>query len=174
MTSIGDGGYPRRAARVSADTSLDPPGQRAPRRVKVRAPGKINAFFRVGPLREDGYHAVASTYLAVSLYEEVAATSKPGTPASDITVSASGLAVPLTRNSSPASRWTASNLAVRAALLVAEIAENPCGVHLEITKHVPIAGGMGGGSADAAAALRGLRRALAHRPVPRGAVPAGR
>jgi 4-diphosphocytidyl-2-C-methyl-D-erythritol kinase len=130
----------------------DPAWAPAPRRVKVRAPGKINAFFRVGPLREDGYHGVASTYLAVSLYEEVAITSKPGTPATDITVSISpessldaGLlaGIPL----------DATNLAVRAALLVADISEDPCGVHIEITKHVPIAGGMGGGSADAAAAL---------------------
>lgn len=130
----------------------DPAWAPAPRRVKVRAPGKINAFFRVGPLREDGYHGVASTYLAVSLYEEVAITSKPGTPATDITVSISPessldaellAGIPL----------DASNLAVRAALLVADISENPCGVHIEITKHVPIAGGMGGGSADAAAAL---------------------
>lgn len=103
-------------------------------------------------MREDGYHGVASTYLAVSLYEEVAVTSKPGTPATDITVSVSPessldaellAGIPL----------DARNLAVRAALLVADISENPCGVHIEITKHVPIAGGMGGGSADAAAAL---------------------
>ena len=123
-----------------------------PRHVRVRAPGKINASFRVGPLREDGYHSVASTYLAVSLYEEVQATAKPGTPAQDVTVSVSP-------NSSLAPELLAgipldgSNLAVRAAQLVADISENPCGVHLEITKHVPIAGGMGGGSADAAATL---------------------
>ncbi|SEE65176.1 4-diphosphocytidyl-2-C-methyl-D-erythritol kinase [Arthrobacter alpinus] len=143
--------------RRGATGSVDPfPGDPAwapePRRVKVRAPGKINAFFRVGPLREDGYHGVASTYLAVSLYEEVAVTSKPGTPATDITVSVSPessldaellAGIPL----------DSSNLAVKAALLVADISENPCGVHIEITKHVPIAGGMGGGSADAAAAL---------------------
>ena len=59
----------------------------APRCVKVRAPGKINAFFRAGPLRADGYHAVASTYLAVSRYEEVAVTARPGTPAASVTVS---------------------------------------------------------------------------------------
>ncbi|MGA7206624.1 MAG: 4-(cytidine 5'-diphospho)-2-C-methyl-D-erythritol kinase [Specibacter sp.] len=123
-----------------------------PRHVRVRAPGKINASFKAGPLRADGYHSVASTYLAVSLYEEVQATAKPGTPARDITVSISA-------NSSLAPKLLdgipldATNLAVRAALLVADVSENPCGVHLEITKHVPIAGGMGGGSADAAAAL---------------------
>ncbi|WP_258067101.1 4-(cytidine 5'-diphospho)-2-C-methyl-D-erythritol kinase [Arthrobacter sp. GMC3] len=123
-----------------------------PRHIGVKAPGKINASFKVGPLRSDGYHSVASTYLAVSLYEEVRATAKPGTPASDITVS-------ISENSSLAPHLLANipldgrNLAVRAAKLVADVSENACGVHLEITKHVPIAGGMGGGSADAAAAL---------------------
>lgn len=126
--------------------------QPTPHHVKVRAPGKINAFFQVGPLREDGYHAVASTYLAVSRYEEVAATSKPGRPAADITVSISE-ASSLDPESLAGIPLDGSNLAVRAAMLVADIAEDPCGVHLEITKHVPIAGGMGGGSADAAATL---------------------
>ncbi|MGO4383784.1 4-(cytidine 5'-diphospho)-2-C-methyl-D-erythritol kinase [Specibacter sp. RAF43] len=122
------------------------------KRVRVRAPGKINASFRVGPLRTDGYHFVASTYLAVSLYEEVLATAKPGTPAGDVTVSISPAST-----LDPAALATIplddDNLAVRAARLVADVSESTCGVHLEITKHVPIAGGMGGGSADAAATL---------------------
>lgn len=124
----------------------------APRCVKVRAPGKINAFFQAGPLRADGYHAVASTYLAVSRYEEVAVTARPGTPATAITVSI-GPGSSLSPQALAGIPLDTSNLAVKAALLVAEIAENPSGVHIEITKHVPIAGGMGGGSADAAATL---------------------
>ncbi len=124
----------------------------APRTVKVRAPGKINAFFQVGPLRPDGYHAVASTYLAVSRYEEVALTTKPGKPATEITVSI-GAGSSLPEDALAGIPLDADNLVVRAALLMAGIAEEPCGVHIEITKHVPIAGGMGGGSADAAATL---------------------
>ncbi|MFQ4147818.1 4-(cytidine 5'-diphospho)-2-C-methyl-D-erythritol kinase [Arthrobacter sp. LAPM80] len=124
----------------------------APRRVKVRAPGKINAYFEVGPLRGDGYHSVASTYLAVSLYEEVAVTARPGTPPTDITVSISPDST-LAPEQLAGIPLDAGNLAVRAALLVADISENPTGIHIEITKHVPIAGGMGGGSADAAATL---------------------
>ncbi len=124
----------------------------AARTIKVRAPGKINAFFQCGPVRADGYHAVASTYLAVSRYEEVALTTKPGTPATDITVSI-GADSSLSTEALAGIPLDGSNLVVRAARLMADIAEDPCGVHIEITKHVPIAGGMGGGSADAAATL---------------------
>lgn len=128
----------------------DPLWRPAP--VKVKAPGKINAYFAVGPLREDGYHAVASCYLAVSRYEQVTATALPGTPPGHVTVSINP------ESSLPPEQLAgipldSSNLAVKAALLIADIAATPSGVHLEITKHVPIAGGMGGGSADAAAAL---------------------
>lgn len=114
------------------------------RTVRVKAPGKINVSFSVGPLRSDGYHSVASVYLAVSLYEEVAAST---TNDGEITVS-------LRRGSLAQDMpLDESNLAVRAARLMAELSERPSGVHLEITKRVPIAGGMGGGSADAAATL---------------------
>lgn len=124
----------------------------SPRPVTVRAPGKINASFRVGPLQADGYHSVASMYLALSLYEDVRATPKPGTPVADITLS---ISPDSTLPSEQLARipLDGTNLAAKAAALVAEKSENPCGVHLEITKRVPIAGGMGGGSADAAAAL---------------------
>ncbi|MCW1249858.1 4-(cytidine 5'-diphospho)-2-C-methyl-D-erythritol kinase [Acaricomes phytoseiuli] len=120
---------------------------RAHRSVRAKAPGKINVSFSVGPLRADGYHSVVSVYLAVSLYEEVIATA---TPESGVTVSIrppegqpQPTDVPLDDN----------NLAVRAAKLLAEISEQSTGVHLDIVKQVPVAGGMGGGSADAAAAL---------------------
>lgn len=119
----------------------------AARTVRVKAPGKINVSFRVGPLRDDGYHPVASVYLAVSLYEEVAATStaEPGVTVSlkDSGRTAAELGIPLDER----------NLAVRAANLMAEVTEHTTGVHLEITKRVPVSGGMGGGSADAAATL---------------------
>lgn len=116
--------------------------------MRVKAPGKINVSFRVGPPREDGYHSVASVYLAVSLYEEVTATA---TDDGAITVTVDGQgSLNLPMEEIP---LDASNLAHRAAALLAELSENATGVHLNITKRVPIAGGMGGGSADAAAAL---------------------
>lgn len=119
-----------------------------PRSVRVQAPGKINASLLVGPRRPDGYHSVASVYLAVSLYEEVLATAVPEPGIRISLESGGGLAVPV--DGIPLGP---GNLAARAAALVAERAPEAGGVHLAITKRVPVAGGMGGGSADAAAAL---------------------
>lgn len=111
-------------------------------RVHVRAPGKLNVFFEVGDVQDDGYHDVASAYQAVSLYEDVWAEHSD-----DFTLSVSGTVdvagVPSDDR----------NLALRAARLLAQRAGYDGGVHLEIVKHVPVAGGMGGGSSDAAAAL---------------------
>lgn len=111
-------------------------------RVHVRAPGKVNVYLEIGELLEDGYHEVATAYQAVSVYEDVYAT-----PADDFTIEVSGTAdlsgVPTDDR----------NLAIRAAKLLAKTTGYTGGVHLHIEKHVPVAGGMGGGSADAAAAL---------------------
>lgn len=116
--------------------------------MRVRAPGKINVALRVGPLREDGYHGLASVFLAVSLFEEVTATATPG-EAISVSVNGQGM-LNLPAESIP---LDSTNLAVRAAGLLADLSPGRSGVHLDITKRVPIAGGMGGGSADAAAAL---------------------
>ena len=110
--------------------------------VRVRAPGKLNLFFEVGGVQDDGYHDVASAYQAVSLFEDVWAS-----PSDEFTVSISGT---VDVSGVPADD---RNLAVRAARLVAQRIGHTGGVHLDIVKHVPVAGGMGGGSADAAAAL---------------------
>lgn len=106
------------------------------------APGKVNLLLEVGGVQADGYHDLATVFQAVSLYEKVTVT-----PADDFTVSVSGSVdvsgVPL----------DATNLAVRAAQLVAGHALWERGAHIGIEKGVPVAGGMGGGSADAAATL---------------------
>jgi 4-diphosphocytidyl-2-C-methyl-D-erythritol kinase len=112
------------------------------RRVHVRAPGKINVFFEVGEVQEDGYHDVASAYQAVSAVEDVWAS-----PSDEFTVAVSGT---VDTSSVPSDD---RNLAVRAARLLAQEVGWRAGVHLDIRKGVPVAGGMGGGSADAAAAL---------------------
>ncbi|MEV7973384.1 4-(cytidine 5'-diphospho)-2-C-methyl-D-erythritol kinase [Cellulomonas sp. NPDC089187] len=113
----------------------------ARREVRVRAPGKVNLSLRVGPRDIDGYHRLGTVFQAVSVYEEVTAR-----PAEAIRLTVSGPAadhVPLGED----------NLALRAARLLAAHTGTDEGVHLRVTKAVPVAGGMAGGSADAAAAL---------------------
>jgi len=114
----------------------------APTRVRTRAPGKINVFLSVGALQDDGYHDVATAYQAVSLFEDVVAE-----PADDFSVTFTGS---VDTSGVPVDD---TNLAIRAARLVAETAGYSGGVRLTIDKRVPVAGGMGGGSADAAATL---------------------
>ena len=113
-----------------------------PPMVHVRAPGKINVFLKVGSLQDDGYHDVAIAYQAVSLYEDVRAFH-----ADDFSVSITG-SVDISRVPTDA-----SNIAIKAAQLLARATGYRGGVRLEIDKHVPVTGGMGGGSADAAATL---------------------
>lgn len=110
-------------------------------RVTVRAPGKVNLELHVGPLREDGFHGLATVFHAVSVYD-------------DVTVSAArkwgvSVAGPYA-DQVPAGP---SNLALRAAQLLAERVGRGWPVHLHIDKDIPVAAGMAGGSADAAAAL---------------------
>ncbi|MFB7844861.1 4-(cytidine 5'-diphospho)-2-C-methyl-D-erythritol kinase [Microbacterium sp. NPDC056052] len=111
-------------------------------RVHVRAPGKVNLFLGVGDLDADGYHELSTVFQAVSLYEDVIAT-----PADGFTLSVSGVADPSTVPLDD------RNLAMRAAKVLAAATGYEGGVHLDVHKSVPVAGGMGGGSADAAAAL---------------------
>ncbi|UZJ31021.1 4-(cytidine 5'-diphospho)-2-C-methyl-D-erythritol kinase [Streptomyces endophytica] len=109
--------------------------------VTVRVPAKVNVQLAVGAARPDGFHDLANVFLAVGLYDEVTAT-----PADTLRITAEGHdvdRVPLDR----------TNLAARAAeLLAARYGRSP-DVHLHITKDIPVAGGMAGGSADAAGAL---------------------
>jgi len=114
----------------------------APQVVHARAPGKINVFLKVGALLDDGYHDVATAYQAVSLYEDVRAY-----PANDFSVSFTG-SIDVSQLATDG-----SNLAIKAATMLARKADYRRGVRLEIEKNVPVAGGMGGGSADAAATL---------------------
>lgn len=118
-------------------------------RVHVRAPGKINIAFDVGDVQSDGYHDVASVYQAVSVHEDVWA-SLDDAYAIDVTGDVDVAGVPLDEG----------NLAVRAARLVAQRAGWTGGIRLQIHKSVPVAGGMGGGSADAAAALVAVNELL--------------
>ncbi|MFS0705413.1 4-(cytidine 5'-diphospho)-2-C-methyl-D-erythritol kinase [Cellulomonas sp. 179-A 9B4 NHS] len=111
------------------------------RAVRVRAPGKVNLSLRVGPVGSDGYHPVSTVFQAVSVYEEVVART-----AGEFRVSAEGPQA----DDVPTDE---SNLALRAARAVAAHAGVDDAAHLHLVKGVPVAGGMAGGSADAAAAL---------------------
>ncbi len=116
--------------------------------VTVRAPAKINLQLAVGPLRDDGYHDLVTVFQAVSLYDEVTATTVDGPGDDQVLVSGEGA------DSVPAGP---DNLALKAATALAQVAglsPDP-GRHLEITirKRIPVAAGLAGGSADAAAAL---------------------
>jgi 4-diphosphocytidyl-2-C-methyl-D-erythritol kinase len=116
--------------------------------VTVRAPAKINLQLAVGPLRDDGYHDLVTVFQAVSLYDEVTAATVDGSGDDQVLVSGEGA------DSVPAGP---DNLALKAATALAQVAglsPDP-GRHLEIAirKRIPVAAGLAGGSADAAAAL---------------------
>jgi len=114
-----------------------------PAEVTVRAPGKVNLYLAVGALDDDGFHEVRTVLQAVSLYDELTASpAEPGTVA--LTIEGEG-AKTLSADE--------GNLAVRAARLLAASAEVTAGVQLVLRKSIPVAAGMAGGSADAAAAL---------------------
>jgi len=115
-----------------------------PQPVTVRVPAKINLHLAVGPLRSDGYHDLSTVFHAVSLFDEVtvAATEHPG-----VEVHGEGAGEVPTDG---------RNLAWRAAELVAEHADRAPDVRVVLRKSIPVAGGMAGGSADAAGALVGL------------------
>lgn len=111
------------------------------RQVRVRAPGKVNLSLAVGALAPDGYHPLATVFQAVSLYEDVTARASDRFELTVAGPFADGVPTDET------------NLAIRAARLLAEQVGIDDGVHLHVHKGVPVAGGMAGGSADAAAAL---------------------
>jgi 4-diphosphocytidyl-2-C-methyl-D-erythritol kinase len=109
--------------------------------VTVRVPAKVNLQLGVGPLRDDGYHDLVNVFHAVSLFDEVTAA-----PSGRLEVMVEGESV-------EGVPTDGDNLAARAARLLAERIGVQPSVTLRIRKSIPVAGGMAGGSADAAAAL---------------------
>ncbi len=111
--------------------------------VTVRAPAKVNLALSVGPVRDDGYHDLATVFHAVSVYDDLVAT--PLAPGSGVQIVVEGEQVddvPLGDD----------NLAAKAVHALTALGGSP-DVSLTIRKGIPVAGGMAGGSADAAAAL---------------------
>jgi 4-diphosphocytidyl-2-C-methyl-D-erythritol kinase len=113
--------------------------------VTARVPAKVNLQLSVGPLREDGYHDLVTVFHAVSLFDELTVTQADRT-----TVAVSG-------EGGPAVPLGPANLAVRAAVALARATgrrgKGAGGVRIEVRKRIPVAAGLAGGSADAAAAL---------------------
>ena len=112
--------------------------------VTVRVPAKVNLQLSVGPRESDGYHQLVTVFQAISIFDEV--TVKIGEQASGINLTVSGDQVHGVPTDS-------SNLVVKAAELIANRFEIDIDVSIDIKKSIPVAGGMAGGSADAAAAI---------------------
>ncbi len=115
-----------------------------PQPVTVRVPAKVNLHLAVGDLRWDEYHELISVFQALSIVDEVtvAATDEPG-----VQVHGEGAGTVPTDH---------RNLAWRAVLLLAEHVRRRPTVRVVLRKAIPVAGGMAGGSADAAGALVAL------------------
>jgi len=109
--------------------------------VTVRVPGKVNLHLGVGDLREDGYHDLTTVFHAVSLLDEITVSN------------ADMLSLELAGEGVEALPTDHRNLAWRAAELMADHVGRSPDVTISIEKSIPVAGGMAGGSADAAGVL---------------------
>jgi 4-diphosphocytidyl-2-C-methyl-D-erythritol kinase len=109
--------------------------------VSVRVPGKINLYLAVGDRQEDGYHDLTTVFHAVSLVDEVTVRS------------ADVLSLAIKGEGADQLPLDDRNLAWQAAELMADHVGRAPDVAIGIDKSIPVAGGMGGGSADAAAVL---------------------
>ncbi|HET7691272.1 MAG TPA: 4-(cytidine 5'-diphospho)-2-C-methyl-D-erythritol kinase [Nocardioidaceae bacterium] len=111
--------------------------------MKVSAPAKINLCLGVGPVRDDGYHPLATVFQSIGLFDEVRVR-----PAAEDTLTVYGDGVDVTDVPQDG-----RNLALQAARLLAAHHGVDEGVEMHIHKRIPVAGGLAGGSTDAAAAL---------------------
>ena len=122
--------------------------------MKIRAPAKINLTLRVVGKRADGYHLLDTIMVPVSLYDEIeihqmrrSASRRLGVP-SLIAIRCNHPQVPLGQD----------NIAYRAAELLMRKAKICRPIAIRIRKQIPVGAGLGGGSTDAAAVLKGLNR----------------
>ncbi len=111
--------------------------------VTVRVPAKINLQLAVGPLRPDGYHGLVTVFHAIGLFDMVTVAAAE---ADSVTVTGEGA------GQVPADGDNLALRAVRALRAVVSAQAGP-GVAVTINKRIPVAAGLAGGSADAAAAL---------------------
>jgi 4-diphosphocytidyl-2-C-methyl-D-erythritol kinase len=117
------------------------------RGVTARVPAKVNLQLSVGPLGSDGFHEVTTVFQAISLFDDVTvATAKKG----------EGIKISITGQTSGGVPADNSNLAVKAAQLMIKTYDLPEDLVIKLKKEIPVAGGMAGGSADAAGVIVGL------------------
>ncbi len=109
--------------------------------ITVRVPGKVNLYLAVGDRREDGYHELTTVFHAVSLLDEVTVRN------------ADVLSLEMVGEGADSLPADERNLAWQAAELMAEHVGRAPDVAITVEKSIPVAGGMAGGSADAAAVL---------------------
>jgi 4-diphosphocytidyl-2-C-methyl-D-erythritol kinase len=121
--------------------------------VSLPALAKVNLFLRVLSREEGDYHGIETLLCLISLADSLQAerTEGPG-----VTIEVTGAEL----------GSGDQNLATRAAALVLESVGNRFGIHLTLTKRIPVRAGLGGGSSDAAAALHAANR-LAGGAIPR-------
>lgn len=117
------------------------------RGVTARVPAKVNLQLSVGPLGADGFHEVTTVFQAISLFDDVTvATAEKG----------EGIKISITGQTSGGVPADNSNLAVKAAQLMIKNYNLPEDLVIKLKKEIPVAGGMAGGSADAAGVIVGL------------------
>lgn len=112
----------------------------------LKSPAKINLSLEVLKKREDGYHQIRSLMQAVDLSDELTLKKRP-----------KGVVISSDHPGCPADE---TNLAFKAASLLLQEERKDRGVAIHITKRIPISAGLGGGSSNAAAALKGIRQLL--------------
>lgn len=113
--------------------------------VRESAPAKLNLFLRVLGRRADGYHEIETLVQPLTLADGVEAR-----------IADNGLNLEIAGGHAEGVSRGEENLVVRAARVLADEAGVARGARLLLVKHIPVAAGLGGGSADAAAALRAL------------------
>ncbi len=116
---------------------------------RVRSHSKINLGLAIGPVRPDGFHTLSTLYQTLALHDIVTVTARPA-PETRITLTTNHPQVPTDSRNTV---WKIVELALTRMDLAAE-------VEIHIEKNLPVQGGLGAGSANAAAALLGLEREL--------------
>ncbi|MCD0442218.1 4-(cytidine 5'-diphospho)-2-C-methyl-D-erythritol kinase [Glycomyces sp. A-F 0318] len=130
-------------------TGQTAPAQPAGPSISVDVPAKINPHLGVGDPRADGYHALSTVYQAISLHDTVSAERLSTAEGSE----GPGIRLTLSGEGAGTLPTDEANLAYQAAKLVALYAGIEPDVRLHVNKRIPVAGGLAGGSADAAGAL---------------------